>query len=146
VAIVGGFPTHREAKHFPIEPARELFCLSHREAKHFPIEPARELFCLSHREAKHYPIGKTFCVEFVFDWFVFVLIRGRKNKEERRSSFPLVHTMALSPIRDKIAFSPYVSTLFGGFHQNKLYIDKYKKGVYSCYCRQQTIYTHFKGG
>jgi hypothetical protein len=37
-------------------------------------------------------------VEFVFDWFVFVLIRGRKNKEERRSSFPCLDTMAISPV------------------------------------------------
>ena len=58
---------------------------------------------------------------------VFGLIRGRKNKGEHRSPFPLLDTMALSPIRRIIAFSPYISTDFNTFHQNKMYIDKYKK-------------------
>jgi hypothetical protein len=62
---------------------------------------------------------------------VFVLIRGRKNKGELRSPFPLLDTMALSPIRRIIAFSPYISMHFGRFLQNKMYIDKYKKWVYS---------------
>jgi hypothetical protein len=58
-------------------------------------------------------------------------ILGQKNKGELRSPFPLLDTMALSPIRRIIAFSPYISTDFNTFHQNKMYIDKYKKWVYS---------------
>jgi hypothetical protein len=69
--------------------------------------------------------------EFILTESDFVLIRGRKNKGEPRSPFPLLDTMALSPTGEKIAFSPYKSTDFGVFHRNKMYIDKYKKWVYS---------------
>ena len=47
---------------------------------------------MTHREANNYPSecnnGET----------LFVLIRGRKNKGELRSPFPLLDTMAIFPV------------------------------------------------